>query len=57
MEEIIMNNKKDYFWLKINKNNYFIFIFFLVCFSIIVSSTYVYAFSWDPDPPILNDDP
>ena len=57
MEEIIMDNKKVHLWLKINKNNYFIFIFFLVCFSIILSSRYVYAFSWDPDPPILNDDP
>lgn len=52
-----MGNNKKNLRLKNNKSNRLIFIFFLVCFSFTVSSTCLYAFSWDPDPPIPNDDP
>lgn len=52
-----MDNKKDHLWLKINKRTSFTFIFLLICFSLTVSSTSLCAFSWDPDPPFLNDDP
>jgi len=40
-----------------NVSNHILLTFFLVCFWITILSTFLYAFSWDPPPPIPTDDP
>jgi len=52
-----MLHKQRYHRLKPDVGSLVFLTFFLVFFGILGSSTYVYAFPWDPQPPIPNDDP
>jgi tetratricopeptide (TPR) repeat protein len=52
-----MHNKESASRLRRGNGNHVLFTFFLACFLIMVLSICVYAFSWDPQPPIPNYDP
>lgn len=52
-----MDNKHEDRRSEQNVSNHILLTFFLVCFWITILSTFLYAFSWDPPPPIPTDDP